>query len=62
MQFLQTLTNIIFGQQYIELICNTLVTDLPASPTYGATLPWETSQLHSNNFSNQSYTLPLHKI
>jgi len=37
--------------------CNITVIDLPTSHT-AATLPWETSQVHSDNF--QSYQPKLH--
>jgi len=38
------------------------IIDLPASPTYCCYTTVGKSQLHSIKFSNQNYTLPLHKI
>ena len=57
LQFLRQIVSIIFS----IIICNTAI-DLPPFLLNAATLPQETSQLHSSNFSNQSYTLPLHKL
>ena len=61
--FLQTLTDFqistIFGSQYTELICNTTIIHLPASPTYCL-------GNHANcmviTLATNVYTFPLHKI
>jgi len=65
LQFLQMLTdfcNIL--AQCTKLICNITVIDNPAHLRTAAILPYETSQVHNDDFSliNQSYTLQLHSL
>jgi len=52
--------NFLFGTRCTELICNIIIVIdyLPHLHSTAAALPWETSQVHNDNF--QSYQPKLH--